>query len=374
MRIVGSSVSLSAATTVERSEVQQGRVVAWIGDPPPPEGARSGGPPRATPASPALPAQPAGNGPAMPATPAIPADPASHGRKGRADGEADPASEGRSPRDEITLLILRRAFRLTAGTRAAQAIHRAYADGEEQAAAAGEAVSRAQAETAAPPAPPPARAGWGLQVDLAVTSVERTAVSFRAAAQVTTADGRRISTAASLDMERVSATTAEVHVRAGDARVTDPLAVNLAGGPVSLSGTQRLDLDGDGQAEEVAQLASGSAWLARDLDGSDAVEAGTELFGPATGDGFGELAALDADGNGWVDEGDRAFAELALWDGETLTPLAAAGIGAISTGSVATSLAVTGDGDAPAGQIRATGLYLREDGGAGTLQHVDLAV
>jgi hypothetical protein len=372
MRIVGSSVSLSAATTVERSELQQGRVVAWFGDPPPPEGAPPGSGSRATPAVPALPAQPAGDGPA---TPAVPADPATRGRKARADGDDDGAGRSRSPRDEITLLILRRAFRLTAGTRAAQAIHRAYADGEEQAAAAGEAVSRAQAEAAAPRAPPaPQRAGWGLEVDLAVTQIDRTAVSFRATAQVTTADGRQLAAAASLDMERVSTRTAEVHLRAGDARVKDPLAVNLDGGPVSLAGTQRLDLDGDGQAEEVAQLAGGSAWLARDLDGSGAVESGAELFGPATGDGFGELAALDGDGNGWVDEGDRAFAELALWDGRTLTPLAAAGIGALSTASAATPLAVSGDGGAPAGQIRATGLYLREDGAAGTLQHVDLAV
>jgi hypothetical protein len=33
---------------------------------------------------------------------------------------------------------------------------------------------------------------------------------------------------------------------------------------------------------------------------------------------------------------------------------------------------VSGAGGVEAGQLRATGLYLREDGTAGTVQHVDL--
>jgi hypothetical protein len=40
------------------------------------------------------------------------------------------------------------------------------------------------------------------------------------------------------------------------------------------------------------------------------IDSGSELFGPATGSGFGELAALDGDGNGWIDENDDAFARL----------------------------------------------------------------
>jgi hypothetical protein len=34
---------------------------------------------------------------------------------------------------------------------------------------------------------------------------------------------------------------------------------------------------------------------------------GAELFGARSGDGFAELAALDGDGNGWIDEGDAAW-------------------------------------------------------------------
>lgn len=369
MRIQSSSVSLAASVTTSVTEARSERSLFWTGDPPPQESARAtslAGRPRATPATPAVPAH--GEGPATPAIPATPAAP--HGR-GEVEGDAA-VREGLTARDEIRLLILRRTFGLEAGLQdAAHEVQQAYADGAAEAAETSAEISRAEA--VAPPAAAPSRAGFGLEVDVSVTRVESTRVAFAATAEVTTADGRHLETAASLELQRLSMSTAEVQLRAGDRRVPkDPLAVNLSGAPVALEGTQSLDLDGDGEAEQVAQLAAGSAWLARDLDGSGAVESGDELFGPATGDGFGELAALDADGNGWVDEGDAAFAALALWDGRQLTALSAARIGALYTGSVATPLALSGSDGALAGQLRETGLYLREDGTAGTVQHVDL--
>jgi hypothetical protein len=110
-----------------------------------------------------------------------------------------------------------------------------------------------------------------------------------------------------------------------------------------------------------------------DRNGNGAVDSGLELFGPATGSGFGELAALDGDGNGWVDEGDAAFRALALWSPSagTLSPLSAAGVGAIYAGSAATPFEVRAGGAAVAA-VAETGLFLREDGRAGTVQHVDL--
>ena len=148
--------------------------------------------------------------------------------------------------------------------------------------------------------------------------------------------------------------------------------LNLAGGAAALAGRATFDLDADGAAESTAGLASGSAWLAMDRNGDGAIGSGAELFGPTTGSGFGELAALDQDGNGWVDEGDAAFSSLRLWrpDG-FLATLRGAGVGALSTRAVATPYALTAGG-AVAGRIAETGLFLREDGSAGTVQHVDL--
>jgi hypothetical protein len=375
MRILSSSVSLAASVSTTTTEVRSERARFWAGDRPQGAGAgEPGSPTGATPAIRATPAIPArGEGPATPAVPATPAGPAHRAKAGEPAAAEDPG-DGLSARDEIRLLILLRTFGLHRHAGAADEIRRAYADGAAQADATSAELSRAAAT--APPAAAPTRAGFGGEVDVSVTRIEATTVTFAAAADVTTADGRHIDTAATLEMQRVSATIAELQLRFGDAARTpqlkDPLAVNLAGAPAALEGTQRLDLDGDGEAEEVAQLASGSAWLARDLDGSGNIESGRELFGPASGDGFQELAALDQDGNGWVDEGDAAFAELALWDGKQLTSLSAAQIGALYTGAAQTPVAVTGADGAVAGQIRETGLYLREDGTAGTLQHVDL--
>jgi hypothetical protein len=89
----------------------------------------------------------------------------------------------------------------------------------------------------------------------------------------------------------------DVHLRAGDARRVDPLVLNLGGGPTRFEGRRRFDLDADGEAEEMARLAGGSAYPALDRNGNGRVDDGRALFGPASGDGFAELAGHDADGN-----------------------------------------------------------------------------
>jgi hypothetical protein len=54
--------------------------------------------------------------------------------------------------------------------------------------------------------------------------------------------------------------------------------------------------------------------------------------------------------------------------------MAAAGVGALSVLGVSSPFALKTGDNALQGMVRSTGLYLREDGGAGTLQQVDLAV
>lgn len=358
MIVTASTVSLSATHASARLTSRRESLEAWVGERP-----RADGPGR--PPAPA---------PVAPAAPVLAAPPEA-GPGEQAAGADEAAGEGRSrgtARDELDLAILRKTFRLERSlTRAAHEVRSAYADGR-------------RGEGPRPPpelpgsgragdgAPPPE--GWGLRYDLTETTLTAERTTFAAAARVTTADGRTIDVAASLAMERVEATTREVHVLAGDAaRRVDPLALNLAGAPAAFEGARAFDLDGDGAAEQVATLAPGSAWLAMDRDGSGTIDSGRELFGPSTGSGFGELAALDQDGSGWVDEGDAAFRALALWSPASgaLTPLAAAGIGALYTGAAATPFAVKAGGREVAA-VAETGLFLREDGSAGTIQHVDL--
>lgn len=207
---------------------------------------------------------------------------------------------------------------------------------------------------------------------------------FTACGTVRTADGRSVDFTLALAMSREfsSERRATEH---GQQVMRDPLVINFDGGAAELAGTRfDFDLDLDGQRESLPRLAAGSAFLALDRNGDGRINDGSELFGARSGDGFADLAALDDDGNGWLDEADTAFAALCVWQpppadaateqGGTLDPLAAHGVGALCLSSQATPFALRDADNRPLGQVRASGIYLREDGTAGTLQQVDLAV
>jgi hypothetical protein len=100
--------------------------------------------------------------------------------------------------------------------------------------------------------------------------------SFQAQGTVQTSDGRSIQFSADLYMERqfrsASVTTEAV-------QATDPLVVNLSGGPVRLSGAKvAFDLNSDGKTENISFVAGGSGFLAVDSNGDGQVNNGSELF------------------------------------------------------------------------------------------------
>jgi hypothetical protein len=201
--------------------------------------------------------------------------------------------------------------------------------------------------------------------------------SFAAAGQVTTADGRTISLDYALQMQRQETDTSTVDVQAGNAvQKVDPIALNLSGGPVQLSSDRAgFDINSDGRDEQVALPAAGTYFLALDRNGNRKVDAGSELFGPNTGNGFAELRALDTDGNGWIDEGDAAYNNLKLWSGggSGLQSLADAGVGALYVArSAATPFDIRSPQNETLGQVVTSSIYLTQDGTPGALQQVDL--
>ena len=242
---------------------------------------------------------------------------------------------------------------------------------------------------AAPQAPPtaaanngrPATAGFGIEYDYRASYSESESTSFAANGVVKTADGQEIRFNLQLQMSRSYQEETSVSLRLGDAaKPVDPLVLNFAGNAADLLDQRfSFDLDADGSKEQIAQLASGSAYLsfARNQDGR--INDGSELFGPASGDGFAELAALDDDGNGWIDENDAAFSQLSLWqpgaggDGN-LQSLSEAGVGAIALAQVATPFELNDSSNQSLGRIRNSGIFLQENGGAGTIQQIDLSV
>jgi hypothetical protein len=199
-------------------------------------------------------------------------------------------------------------------------------------------------------------------------------VEFAAEGVVTTADGRQIGFQLGLELTSYARTETRLGILAGDAVKKDPLVLNFAGTAAQLTdSTFEFDLDADGSADEVPFVGSGSGFLVFDRNADGVVNDGRELFGPATGNGFAELAAHDADGNGWIDEADPIFDELAVWTKDaagvnTLTGLLAAGVGAIYLRSAPTLF------EQDRGEIVSTGVYLREHGPAGTIQQLNLYV
>jgi hypothetical protein len=193
---------------------------------------------------------------------------------------------------------------------------------------------------------------------------------FQAQGVVQTTDGRGIRFSVNLSMQRQSSSVTSSTA----AQSTDPLVVNFGGQPARLSSAKvAFDLNSDGTEEQVSFVASGSGFLALDKNGDGVINNGGELFGPQTGNGFSELAAYDSDGNGWIDEADPIFAKLQIWTPAGLATLAERGVGAIATGAVETPFALKDASNTLQGDIRATGVYLMENGSAGTVQQVDLA-
>jgi hypothetical protein len=194
---------------------------------------------------------------------------------------------------------------------------------------------------------------------------------FQAQGVVETADGRRIRFSVGLNMER---NFSSVSATEGTANTTDPLVVNFGGGPARIASAKiAFDLNSDGKPEAVSFVASGSGFLALDRNGDGKVNDGGELFGPATGNGFAELAAFDVDGNGWIDESDPVFAKLRVWTLDGVSTLTENGIGAIAAASLETPFALKDSSNVLQANVRATGIYLAESGAAGTIQQVDLA-
>ncbi|MCX5874948.1 MAG: VCBS repeat-containing protein [Deltaproteobacteria bacterium] len=227
---------------------------------------------------------------------------------------------------------------------------------------------------------PPARQGWGLEYDLVETVSEQESLNFSTTGQVVTADGQTIDFKLQLAMQREFAATNTVQIRAGDAKLVDPLVINFNGKAAELSGGRfAFDLDADGNAEQVSGLASGSGFLALDRNQDGKINNGLELFGPASGKGFGELAQLDSDHNGWLDENDPRYAELRVWmrdaaGNDSLTSLAENNVGAILLNPGKTAFALKDSGNVLQGQLRETSIFLGKKGGVGTVQEIDLAV
>lgn len=205
--------------------------------------------------------------------------------------------------------------------------------------------------------------------------------AFSSQGLVKTADGREINFNITLEMSRSFVEESQLITSENYYVFTDPLVINLDTNVASVTDQKFMfDLDVDGELDSISFTGAGSGFLALDKNGDGTINDGSELFGTESGNGFADLEQYDADSNGWIDENDDIFSRLKVWtktaDGtDQLIDLKQAGVGALYLGRVSTQFSLNeAETNTTNGMIRSTGVYLKESGEAGTLQHVDLAV
>ncbi|WP_150468382.1 calcium-binding protein [Francisella sp. SYW-9] len=168
----------------------------------------------------------------------------------------------------------------------------------------------------------------------------------------------------------------------------DPLVVDLDGdGQLETRGATGevlFDHSGDGQATGTGWVNAEDGLLVRDLDGSNTIDSGRELFGDNTiksdgtkaKDGFDALSDLDSSGDGVFDANDDAFSEVKVWqdvdqDGVTdegeLLSLADAGISSIDLNANSVNQNIEG------GILRKTSTATTKDGTTTAVGAIDFA-
>ena len=221
--------------------------------------------------------------------------------------------------------------------------------------------------------------GWGINYEYEKTETKKEHLAFSASGNVKTADGKKIEFSLAYSMKSEITLHESNSFRAGDA-VIDPLVINFGSDMVSISNIKHdFDLDLDGKSDEFSFVGSGSGFLALDKNSDGTINDGSELFGPRSGNGFNELRAYDSDKNGWIDENDEVFPNLLIWtkdeDGsESLYSLKDKNVGALYLGSIKTDFELIDSNAKTTAHLRESSIYLKENGGVGTLQELDLVV
>lgn len=214
-------------------------------------------------------------------------------------------------------------------------------------------------------------------IGVSVTYAEAQALNFETLATIKTADKElNLHLQVTLSRSFVQQTNLSMEDLVA---LQDPLVLQLDGAmPTLNSKTFSFDLDSDGKTDQISLLGKNSAFLALDKNSNGKIDNGSELFGAQSGNGFGELAQYDDDNNGWIDENDAIFNKLRIWkknEGkDELVAIGEVGIGAIFLGNVYTPFDLKTSTNSQLGQIRNSGFFVFENGKAGVVSQLDLAV
>ncbi len=228
-------------------------------------------------------------------------------------------------------------------------------------------------------APTQAINGWGLSYNSTEIYAKSEKMAFNASGTIQTADGKKIEFDLNLSVSREFIAQNSINIKAGNA-LCDPLVINYAAASATLGNTKfNFDIDVNGTSDQISFVSGGSGFLALDKNKDGKINDGSELFGTQSGNGFADLAAYDSDKNNWIDENDSIYDKLRIWTkdkngNDQLFALGQKGIGAIYLGNAETKFDLNDSNNVQQGQISRTGIFLRENGTSGTIQHVDLVL
>jgi hypothetical protein len=223
------------------------------------------------------------------------------------------------------------------------------------------------------------RVGWGIDYHYERSEIHDEAMNFSSTANIKTEDGRSMSFDFAISMKNHTELHESLNYKAGDATI-DPLVINFGADTVSLSNIKHsFDLNLDGKKEQFSFVGEGSGFLALDKNHDGIINDGSELFGPTKGNGFNELSAYDTDGNNWIDENDSVFKDLVIWTKDengiqNLYSLKDKNVGALYLNKVDTQFDLKDSFYDLKGKIKESSIFLKETGGVGTLQELDLVV
>lgn len=221
------------------------------------------------------------------------------------------------------------------------------------------------------------RVGWGMEATSSYSLHEEQSLAMSFSGTVTTQEGKEMNFSLNLQFNREFNLSQSTTFRAGDA-LSDPLVISLDGGSPIGSGKFAFDLIEGGAVENIPLLSGESGFLTLDKNHDGVVNNGSELFGPRSGNGFNELALLDEDNNGWIDENDSQFKGLKLWiktdESDRLLTLREVGIGALSLQALKGNFDFKDSSNTTLARLQNTSVALSESGEAKALFGLDLAV
>jgi hypothetical protein len=214
------------------------------------------------------------------------------------------------------------------------------------------------------------------QVRITEYTSESEKLRFSASGEVQTADGRTIKLKLGFGLSYQDMQLSERLTK--QSALKDPLVLNLESQFADLKEARfNFDIDSDGTKDSLPSLGNGSYFLALDKNGNKKIDDGSELFGAQSGNGFADLAQYDEDGNSFIDEGDSIYGQLSVWRPDKgMVALADVGVGAIYLHPVDTQFQNMGSSSdsESLGVLRSSGVYIKENGSAGTIQQLDLRV